>query len=139
MKIKCLLIRPGEKVKVQRIPGNIQFIKKHIGNRLIQIKLEENAIILANKDARKIEFNRILGDKIINGTFLVVGIKDSRRVSLKKRQLRKYSNYFKLEKHEKRINQHKDNLLNMYYLGEAEEKKGKHSYDYDYESIQNVA
>lgn len=139
MKIKCLLIRPGEKVKVQRIPGNIKFIKSLIGNRLIRIKLEENAIILANKDASKIDFNRILGDKIITGTFLIVGIKDSRRVSLKKRQIRKYSNHFKLEKHEKRINQFKDNLLNMYYIGTSEIKKGKHSYDYDYESIQNVA
>ena len=137
MKIKCLLIKPGEKVKVQRIPGNIKFIKSLIGNRLIRIKLEENAIILANKDAKKIDFNRILGDKIINGTFLVVGIKESRRVSLKKCQVRKYSNYFKLEKHEKRINQYKDNLLNMYYISTLEINKGKHSYDY--ESIQNVA
>ena len=78
MKIKCLLIKSGEKVKVQKIPGNIKFIKSLIGNRLIRIKLEENAIILANKDASKIDFNRILGDKIITGTFLVVGIKDSR-------------------------------------------------------------
>lgn len=139
MKIKCLLIKPGEKVKVQKIPGNIKFIKSLIGDRLIRIKLEENAIILANKDASQVDFNRILGDKIINGTFLVIGIKDSHRVSLKKRQIRKYSNLFKLEKHEKRINNYKDSLLNMYYLSISEVKKGKHSYDYDYESIQNVA
>ena len=37
------------------------------------------------------------------------------------------------------MNQYKDNLLNMYYLAEIAEKKGKHSYDYDYESIQKVA
>lgn len=131
MKIKCLLIKPGEKVKVERIPGNIKFIKSLIGNRLIRIKLEENAIILANKDASKVDFNRILGDKIINGTFLVVGIKDSRRVSLKKRQIRKYSNLFKLEKHQRRINRYKDSLLNMYYTGISEVKKGKHEYDYE--------
>lgn len=137
MKIKCLLIKPGEKVKVQRIPANIKFIKSLIGNRLIRIKLEENAIILANKDASKVDFNRILGDKIINGTFLVVGIKDSHRVSLKKRQVRKYSNLFKLEKHEKKINYYKDSLLNMYYSGISEVKKGKH--EYDYEAIEKAA
>lgn len=131
MKIKCLLIKPGEKVKVERIPANIKFVKSLIGNRLIRIKLEENAIILANKDASKVDFNRILGDKIINGAFLVVGIKDSRRVSLKKKQIRKYSNLFKLEKHEKRINKYKDSLLNMYYTGISEVKKGKHEYDYE--------
>lgn len=137
MKIKCLLIQPGEKVKVKRIPGNIKFIKSLIGDRLMRIKLEENAIIIANRDARKVDFNRILGDKIINGTFLVVGIKDSHRVSLKKRQVRKYSNLFKLEKHEKKINKYKDQLLNMYYSDISEVKKGKH--EYDYEAIEKVA
>lgn len=116
MKIKGLLVIPGEKVQKVKIPGNLKFIRRLIGEELVRIKLDENTILLLNKNAREDNFNRILGSRIVNGTFLILGIKNKHRISLKKRQIRKYMNMFKLEKHEKRVNQYREEYFLKKYM-----------------------
>lgn len=115
MKIKCLLVMPGVKVQVVKIPANYKFIKNLIGEHLNLIKLDENTVIIQNKRPKKDEFNRIYGEKIIKGAFLVIGIKNGYRKSLTKKQIRRYSNMFKLRKHEKRIKIIRDEYLREYY------------------------
>lgn len=115
MRIKVLLVMPGKKVQLVKIPANTKFIKSFIGNDLFKIKLNENTMIYANKNASQDEFNRILGGNILLGTFLIVSIKNSRRVSMKKKDIRKYTNMFKLRKHQKKINAYKDEYLEEYY------------------------
>ena len=51
MKIKVLLVMPGREVQTIKIPANIKFIKSFIGKELFKIQLNENAIIIANKNA----------------------------------------------------------------------------------------
>lgn len=115
MRIKVLLVMPGKEVQLVKIPANTKFIKSFIGNDLFKIKLNENTMIYANKNASQDEFNRILGGNILLGTFLIVSIKNSRRVSMKKKDIRKYTNMFKLRKHQKKINAYKDEYLEEYY------------------------
>lgn len=115
MRIKVLLVMPGKEVQLVKIPANTKFIKSFIGNELFKIKLNENTMIYANKNASQDEFNRILGGNILLGTFLIVSIKNSRRVSMKKKDIRKYTNMFKLRKHQKKINAYKDEYLEEYY------------------------
>lgn len=106
---------PGKEVQLVKIPANTKFIKSFIGDDLFKIKLNENTMIYANKNASQDEFNRILGGNILLGTFLIVSIKNSRRVSMKKKDIRKYTNMFKLRKHQKKINAYKDEYLEEYY------------------------
>lgn len=115
MKIKVLLVMPGKEVQTVRIPGNIKFIKSFIGEKLFRIKLNENTMLIANKNANHDEFNRILGGNILLGTFLIVSIKNNRRVSMKKKDIRKYTNMFKLRKHQRKINIYKDEYLEEFY------------------------
>lgn len=115
MRIKVLLVMPGKEVQLVKIPANTKFIKSFIGNELFKIKLNENTMIYANKNASQDEFNRILGENILLGTFLIVSIKNNRRVSMKKKDIRKYTNMFKLRKHQKKINAYKDEYLEEYY------------------------
>lgn len=115
MRIKVLLVMPGKEVQLVKIPANTKFIKSFIGNDLFKIKLNENTMIYANKNASQDEFNRILGGNILLGTFLIVSIKNNRRVSMKKKDIRKYTNMFKLRKHQKKINAYKDEYLEEYY------------------------
>lgn len=115
MRIKVLLVMPGKEAQLVKIPANTKFIKSFIGNELFKIKLNENTMIYANKNASQDEFNRILGGNILLGTFLIVSIKNSRRVSMKKKDIRKYTNMFKLRKHQKKINAYKDEYLEEYY------------------------
>lgn len=115
MKIKSLLVMPGKEVQVIRIPGSIKFIKSFIGEELYKIKLNSNTMLIANKNADSDEFNRILGANVLLGTFLIVSIKNNHKVSMKKKDIRKFTNMFKLKKHQKKIKKYKEEYLEGYY------------------------
>jgi len=115
MKIKVLLVMPGKEVQTVKIPANMKFIKSLIGENLFQIKLNDNTIIISNRDANVEEFNRLLGDNIIFGTFLIISKKNNLRTSMNKKDLRRYANMFKLRKHQKKIDIYKNEYLEEYY------------------------
>ncbi len=119
MKIKGLLVMPGQKVQKVRIPNNLKFIRRIVGKNLMRIMLDENTILLFDKNAKEDDFNRVLGSHIINGTFFIIGVKNKHRVSLKRKAIRKYTNMFKLEKHTKRINQYKEEYLIKKFIGDV--------------------
>lgn len=118
MKIKVLLVIPNKEVQVVRIPASIKFIKSFIGEELYKIKLNESTLLIANKNATIDEFNRILGGNILLGTFLIVSIKNNRRVSMRKKDIRKFANMFKLRKHQKKVDFYKDEYLEEYYTNQ---------------------
>lgn len=129
MKIKCLLVMPGKKVQRVRIPANIKFIKALIGENLLNIRANENNIIIANQNARNDEFNRFFQGNILYGTFIVVSLKKNRRTSMKKKDIRKFSNMFKLSKHQKKIERFKEEFLEEYYYQQRKikQKNRKHN------------
>ena len=129
MKIKCLLIMPGKEVQRVRIPANIKFIKALIGENLLNIRANENNIIIANQNAKNEEFNRFFQGNILYGTFIVVSLKKNRRTSMKKKDIRKFSNMFKLSKHEKKIERFKEEFLEEYYYQQRKikQKNRKHN------------
>ena len=129
MKIKCLLVMPGKEVQRVRIPANIKFIKALIGEHLLNIRANQNNIIIANQNARNDEFNRIFQGNILYGTFIVVSLKKNRRTSMKKKDIRKFSNMFKLSKHQKKTERFKEEFLEEYYYQQRKikQKNRKHN------------
>ena len=129
MKIKCLLVMPGKEVQRVRIPANIKLIKALIGENLLNIRANENNIIIANQNARNDEFNRFFQGNILYGTFIVVSLKKNRRTSMKKKDIRKFSNMFKLSKHQKKIERFKEEFLEEYYYQQRKikQKNRKHN------------
>lgn len=123
MKIKVLLVIPGKEVQTVRIPASIKFIKSFIGENLFRIKLDENTVLIANKSAKFDDFNRIFKGNIILGTFLIISIKNNRRVSMKKKTVRKYTNMFKIKKHQKKIDIYKDEYLEEFYSNQRKMKQ----------------
>lgn len=123
MKIKVLLVIPNQEVQIVKIPANLKFIKSFIGANLFRLKLNENIMLIANKDASIDDFNRIVGENIILGTFLIVSIKNNHRVSMKKKDIRKYTNMFKLKKHQKKVNRYKEEYLEEYFSKQREIKQ----------------
>lgn len=115
MKIKSLLVMPGKEVQTIKIPASIKYIKAFVGEELYKVKLNENTMLIANKNATIDEFNRILGGNILLGAFLIVSIKNNRRVSMKKKDIRKFTNMFKLRKHQKKVEHYKEEYLEEYY------------------------
>lgn len=123
MKIKVLLVMPDKEAQVVRIPANIKFLKAFLGENLLKIKLDDNNMIIANKDAKIDEFNRFLNGNVILGTFIIVSVrKNNRKVSMKKRDIRKYTNFFKLRKHQKKIDKIKDEYLEEFYFAQRKRK-----------------
>lgn len=123
MKIKVLLVMPGKEVQIVRIPASIKFIKSFIGEELQRFKINENTTIIASKNAQNDEFNRLFKGNIILGNFIVVSVKNNRRISMKKRDIRKFSNMFKLAKHEKKVNIYKEQYLEEYYFNQIRMKQ----------------
>ena len=115
MKIKVLLVMPGKEVQIIKIPASMKFIKSFIGKELYRIKLNENNVLIANYNANINEFNRIVKGNIILGTFIIVSIKNKFRVSMKKKDIRKFTNMFKLKKHQKKVEIFKEEYLEEYY------------------------
>lgn len=123
MKIKCLLVMPNKEVQKVRIPSSLKFVKSFIGNNLLKINLNESTIIYANQDAQNDEFNRLYQGFIVFGTFFVVSIKNNKRVSMKRRDLKKYTNMFKLSKHQRKIERYKDEFLEEFYVSQRKLKE----------------
>lgn len=123
MKVKVLLIMPNKEVQIVKIPASIKFIKAFVGNELYKIKLNSKAVLMASKNSHIDEFNRFLFGNIILGTFLIVAIKNNRIVSLKNKDIRKYTNIFKLRKHQKKIEIYKEEYLEEYYSKQREIKQ----------------
>lgn len=123
MKIKALLVMPGKETQTIKIPANIKFIKAFVGEELQRFKVNKNTVIISNKNASNDEFNRLFRGNIILGTFIVVSIKNNHRTSMKKRDIRKYTNMFKLNRHEKKINRYKEEFLEEYYYNQRKIKQ----------------
>ena len=123
MKIKVLLVMPGKEVQVVKIPASIKYIKAFIGEELYRIKLNDNTVLIADKNAKPDEFNRILGENIILGTFFIISIKNNRIVWMKKKDIRKFCNMFKLRKHQKKVNIYKEEYLEEYYSNQRKMKQ----------------
>lgn len=116
MKIKGLLVMPGMEVQRVKIPASIKFIKSLIGNELIKIKATESVSIFISKEPNMEDFNRIYKGHHILGSFIIVGTKNHKIKSLKNREIRRYSNMFKLSKHKKKVQYFKESFLEEYYL-----------------------
>ena len=114
-KIKSLLIIPGKEPQLVKIPASTKFIKSLVGYNLQKIKLNKDVTIIANKNARVDDANRILGDSVILGAFLIVNTKNNAYSSLNKKQINKYSNSFLLKKHQIKIDLFKDEYFRYLY------------------------
>ena len=61
-----------------------------------------------------------------------VSIKNNKKVSMKKRDLRRYTNMFKLSKHQRKIEKYKDEFLEEYYFSQRTMKEKNRDYNTKY-------
>lgn len=109
-KIKVLLVEPNEEPKQVEIENTEDTIEKVVGGKLEYIKLESNIMLICNKNAKKqdLEFNRVIKNDVIAGTFIVTGYNKGAITSLK--DIDKEMRYFKLKNDEGMIKFFRDNL-----------------------------
>lgn len=122
MKIKALLVMPGKEIQVVKIPASLKFIRAFIGKDLFKIQLTEKNFILANEKALLEEFNRFYQGRIILGSFIIISTKNGQISSMSKRDIRHYSNIFRLKRHQRKIEKYKNNFLEDYYIKKVKNK-----------------
>ncbi len=97
-KIKCLVVEPGEKPTVQVIENTLEAKQKIVGGLIELVQLSDTADLICNEEGKLIGLpaNRMLGNDIIAGTFLVVGSEwdNENFVSLSEEDIAKYSKQF---------------------------------------------
>lgn len=96
-KIKVLLVEANEEPKEVEIENTEDTFRKMVGGELEYIKLEPNVKLICNKNGKQqdFEFNRVIENDVVAGTFIVTGYKKNVITSLEDidRQMR----YFKLK------------------------------------------
>ena len=97
-KIRCLVVEPGEKPTAQVIENTLEAKQEIVGGLIELVQLSDTADLICNEEGKLIGLppNRILGDDIIAGTFLVVGSEwdNENFVSLSDEDVEKYSKQF---------------------------------------------
>ena len=96
-KIKVLLVKPNEEPKIIEIENTEDSFKDIISGELEYIKLEQNVKLICNKNGKQqnLEFNRVIENDVVVGTFLVVGYKKGVITSLE--DIDKQMRYFNLK------------------------------------------
>ncbi|MDO5555250.1 MAG: hypothetical protein Q4G09_00920 [Clostridia bacterium] len=115
-KIKSILVMADKEPQIVRVPAERKFFKGLIGDDLKISRLSDNTYLIANKNARLDDFNRFLNGDIILGTFIIIKMKKDKPSSFTKKEIRKYSNTFKLRRHQKKILLCREIFLSQYYL-----------------------
>lgn len=132
MKIKSLLVMTGKEVQKVKIPANIKFIKSLLGEDLQEIKVNENTSIYISSKTNYTEYNRLYDGYILIGTFLIISNKKNKMVSMKKRDIKKYANMFKLSKHEKKVNRFKEEFLEEFYFNQRKLKEKNRAHNKEF-------
>ena len=90
---------------------------------LYKKNINRNTIIIASKNAPNKEFNRIFRGEIIVGSFFVISTKKGKLTSMRKNNIRRYTNMFLLRKHIKKVNKYQDEYLENYYYQQIKRKE----------------
>ena len=91
-KIKILVIEPKKEPVVKIIADEEKDILEIIGQEIGYIELEENVDLIYNDNAKidNLDFNRVIKDDIICGTFVIAGNKNDDWCSLEDSKIQKY-------------------------------------------------
>ena len=74
-KIKCLVVEPDKKPSIQVIDNTLEAKQELVGGLIEVVHLSDTADLICNDEGKLIGLpaNRIVGNDVIAGTFLVVG------------------------------------------------------------------
>lgn len=101
-KIKVILVEPNKEPYIKEIEHTIENLQSIVGGLLEFVNLEEDVDIICNEEGKilNLEFNRSLGNDVIVGTFIIVGLNynNGETISIPNNKIQKYLDMFKLNK-----------------------------------------
>lgn len=99
-KIRILVVEPNKEPYQLKIEHKLENLQQIVGGLIEFVELEHNVDLICNEEGKldNLEFNRVITNDIICGTFFIVGQHKGETISLSKKQIKKYKKIFKLKK-----------------------------------------
>ena len=95
--IKALVFKPDQAPYLAMVPNTLESFQKRVGGYIETYDLSETATIICNEEGKvnNLPVNRVIGNEIINGDFLIVGINDGENfISLSAADIARYGHDF---------------------------------------------
>lgn len=104
-KIRVLIVEPNEEAKQVRVEHSLKDLQDIVGGLIEFVELDGNTDLISIEEGKimNLALNRVLGRDVIAGTFIIVGQHNGKTISLSKKQIKKYRDFFRLEKSRKII------------------------------------
>jgi len=102
-KIRVLIVEPNKEPYQAKIEHTLKNLQNVVDGYIEILELEHNVDLICNEEGKinNLLLNRVVDYDIIAGTFIIAGYKDSETISLSRKQIKKYKEYFRLSKHKK--------------------------------------
>lgn len=113
-KIRVIIVEPNKEPYTAKIRNTLEEKQKIVGGLIEFVELEHDIDLICNEESKilNLDFNRIIKDDIICGTFIIVAQKNGYSISLSRKQIKKYKKEFSLKKHKLVIDFLKTTLVN---------------------------
>lgn len=101
-KIRILVVEPDKEPYEIEINHTLENMQKVVGGLIEFVELEDDVDLICNEEGKMngLPLNRIIKNDIIAGTFFIAGQCNGDTISLNNKQIEKYKEVFKLEKHQ---------------------------------------
>lgn len=101
--IKVLVVEPNKEPYIKEIKSSLESLQDIVGGLIEYINLENNVDLICNEEGKmnNLPFNRSIGNDVIAGTFILVGVNlnTGETVSIPKDKVNKYMELFSLANH----------------------------------------
>ena len=131
-KIRILVIEPFKEPYIQEVNDNLEELQDIVKGDMENLTLESNINLICNEygKLKNLEFNRVIKDDVLCGTFFIVAQEGEKLTSLSKEKIQKYKKEFRLKNDEgiiellRREVKHSSELLKLNLKG-IEQLKGR--------------
>ena len=99
-KIKVLIVEAGKNPYVQEIENTLEEKQSIVGGLIYFYEAEKNVDFIWNEEGKELdlEFNRLIKNDVIVGTFIIAGQENGESISLNRKQIRKYKKHFSVKR-----------------------------------------
>lgn len=113
-KIRVIIVEPNKEPLTVKIKNTLEEKQKIVGGLIEFYELEHNVDLIYNEESKilNLDFNRIIKNDVVCGTFIITGQKNGYSISLSRKQIQKYKKEFALKKHKLAIDFLRTTLVN---------------------------
>jgi len=99
-KIKVLIVQSEKRPYVKQIENTLEEKQRIVGGPIYVYEAEKNISFIWNEKGKELdlEFNRVITNDVIAGTFIITGQENGESISLTRKQIRKYKKHFAVKR-----------------------------------------